>query len=166
MRGYRKKQRGQWRRCEALLRRIDAFVPFAKTDGAYAHFHVPCDRAFLESRKTHGSVRTAFCRKWLETAARFILAKPPKLSFCRVVAVLCVPEYAASQLIIFYDEAYFKSFWERKTPQQRWVKLGDARRSLVRARKITTSLTECGYLEEVQDEAVVRRDFLWFYGEL
>ena len=63
----RKKQRGQRRRLKTMFGYIDQFVPFSDTEQKYEHFHVQSS-PFIEINRTSGSVKTTFCRKWLETA--------------------------------------------------------------------------------------------------
>jgi len=74
------KSRGQRRRLNALCNRIDEFVPFTETARRYEHFHVPNDN-FIEHPKTSSKIKTAFCRKWLETTQEFISKKPQPLIF-------------------------------------------------------------------------------------
>ncbi|MDQ0362280.1 DUF3916 domain-containing protein [Breznakia pachnodae] len=105
----KKKQRGQGRRLNGMLKHINEFTPFLETDDRYEHFHVPSSM-FIESNKTSEKVKTAFCREWLRKTESFISKKPKDLSFCKIVAVISVPYYWSSQIIIFYDEEYYNSF--------------------------------------------------------
>lgn len=161
----RKKQRGQRRRLKAMFRNIDSFVPFSKTDLHCEHFHVPSGD-FIDSDKTYGSVKTSFCRKWLETAKRFISEKPEEHGFCKIVAVLDVPNFWSSQIIIFYDESYYESFWDRTGPEQFWT-FTQKKRSLSKERNIVTSLREMCYHEKiVEEDGEIFECDLWFYGDL
>lgn len=160
----RKKQRGQRRRLKAMFQYIDHFVPFSRTERTYEHFHVP-GSPFIESRRTGGKVKTAFCRKWLETTEKFIAQKPAEIAFCKIVAVLSVPDYQSSQIIIFYDKGYYDSFWNRTGPEQIW-KLEPGKRSFCKERNITTSLREiCCHEILMEDNQVFECD-LWFYGDI
>jgi len=158
----RSNQRGQRRKLSALLKHIDSFNAFQNIDESFEHFHVPCANFFIESHKTNSKIKTAFCKKWIETTEKFIKQKPTDLPFCKVVCVLCVPYFWDSQIIIFYDENYYSSFWDRKTPEQTWAQIEDARISFTRERGIVTSLKEIGYIEEIKD--CPKRN-LWYYGE-
>jgi hypothetical protein len=163
----RKRLRGKRQKLERLLAQIDAFEPFRCREQRYEHFHVPCCRQLLEGPGTRGWVQTAFCRKWLETAERFLAEKPADLPFCKVVAVLEWPGLWDSQLIIFYDSAYYDSFWDRQGPWQTWTPLpADAVPETCR-RGIRTALRARGYAQCLRDEENGRefRDTLWFYGE-
>lgn len=168
MRGIgRKKARGQRRKLRALEREIEALQPFQETSGSYEHFHVPCRRDFLEGTAIRGWVRTAFCRAWLEAAARFLKQKPDVLPFCKVVAVLSFPHLWDSQLIVFYDSAYYETFWERKGPWQSWEPVPEETVSEIRRRGVETSLAEKGYREILRNEdGTEYREILWFYGEI
>ena len=159
-----KKQRGHRRKLKALLANIDEFIPFGETQGTYECFHVPCG-LFIESPKTSGKVKTAFCRKWLQTTEAFITQKPAELPFCRIVAVLDIPHLWQSQIIIFYDADYYYAFWNRSGPEQWWKPL-DPRCSFVKERHIDTSLNERGYHQIIDDMDGHSENNLWFYGEL
>lgn len=161
----KKKQRGQRRKLKAMFRCIEDFIPFFETDKAYEHFHVPSS-PFIESRRTSGAAKTEFCRKWLETTERFMLQKPAELEFCKIVALLSVPSYWSSQIIIFYDKAYYESFWKRKGPEQFWT-LTQEKRSFCKERNIATSFREVCYHEIIVDRENGSFECdLWFYGDV
>jgi len=162
----RKKQRGQKRKLGALLKYIDEFEAYKNIDEKYEHFHVPCSCDFINSKKTSSKVKTAFCKKWLKATERFIKRKPSKLPFCKVVSLISIHDLWGSQIKIFYDEDYYNTFWDRKTPEQLWEQITDKNLSFIRERGITTHLTEIGYRETLKDEDYTYKGVLWFYGEL
>lgn len=148
-----KKQRGQRRKLELLFKYIDTFKAFESTNDAYEHFHVPGDN-FIEYIKTTSKVKTAFCKKWIDTTLRFISEKPTELEFCKVVALISVPNYWSSQIIIFYDEDYYSEFWNRDDDYQRWESI-DGKYSFTKERGIHTLLLEKGYKEIICEEDFV-----------
>ena len=160
----RKKQRGQHRRLKAMFGHIDEFIPFSNTGQKYEHFHVPSS-PFIEGNRTNGAVKTEFCRKWLETTEKFISQKPEEQHFCKVVAVLSVPNLWSSQIIIFYDEGYYDSFWKRTSPEQFWSLTKD-KMSFCKGRNIVTSLEERCYHEKIVEDDNIFECDLWFYGDL
>ena len=105
------------------------------------------------------------CKAWLEQCQRFIQAKPTNLSFCRVVAVLCEPLLGESQIVIFYSQEYFETFWKRNYSDQSWLPLNKGS-SFTAKRGITTALTEMGYEETLLVDGKTIKSTLWFYGEL
>ena len=142
----RKKVRGQRHKLRKLLRDIDGLTPFeSESNRLYEHFHVPSG-TWLNSPSTAGTVKTAFCKAWLEQCQRFIQAKPTNPSFCRVVAVLCEPLLGESQIVIFVNNNKGSSFTAK--------------------RGITTALTEMGYEETLLVDGKTIKSTLWFYGEL
>lgn len=161
----RKKQRGQWRKLNTLIKNIDAFVPFKWTNESYEHFHVSSS-PFISQLKTSGKVKTAFCEKWLETAEKFIEQKPAELPFCKVVCVIDAYDLWSSQIIIFYSKDYYDSFWDRQGPEQKWECIDDKSISFVKSRSIKTNLMEKGYYETICEDDFCRKSILWFYGEL
>lgn len=160
----RKKQRGASRKLRKLFGYIEAFSPYTETDDKYEHFHVPSD-PFLNAAHVSGKIKTAFCRKWLATAERILREKPKDIPFCKVVACLNVPYLWDSQIIIFYDEEYYREFWERNTFYQKWIPIENSK-SLIKTRNLSTVLCERGYTEIICDEDGMYQSELWFYGEL
>ncbi len=156
------KSRGQKRKFKMLLRWMDTFEPFKKTDEEEEHFHVPCG-TWLAMPKTSGRIKTEFCRKWLEKTEEFIAKKPNELPFCKVVAAITYPDVRDSQIIIFYDEKYYSTFWNRNGEYQKWTPTEG--RSFAKERNIETRLYETGYIEELFDEDYNCKSYIWFYGE-
>lgn len=160
----RKKQRGQRRKLNALFSRVENFNPFMQTNSKYEYLHVPSS-IFIEHKKTYGKIKTEFCRKWIKTAEKIISQKPYDLPFIKVIAVLSVPNYRSSQIIIFYDKSNYNSFWGRRSSEQSWISISNEQ-SFMKERNIVTELREFGYHEIITDEDRSFEDDLWFYGDL
>ena len=160
----RKKQRGAYRKLKTMFQHIDNFVPFTKTDQIYEHFHVPSS-LFIESYRTSEKIKIEFCKKWIETAERFITQKPKELTFCKVVAVLSVPNYWSSQIIIFYDESYYHTFWKRTGNGQIW-KLEPEKKSFCKRYHIVTAMKETCYHETIIEDNQEFQCDLCFYGDI
>lgn len=160
-----KKQRGQKRKLESLLNAINQITPFQNTETSYEHFHVPCSQ-FISSPKTSGKIKTAFCKAWLKKTEEITNQKPPSLHFCKVVALLNPDNLWESQIIVFYDQSYYDSFWTRDTAEQSWISIEDREISFVRERHIETSLKERGYLETISESDFYKESILWFYEDI
>lgn len=161
----RKKQRGQRRKLNALLKNINNFTPFQNTLSIYEHFHVP-GSMFIQYPKTDGKVKTAFCRRWIGKTEEIIEQKPKEPMFCKVVAVIDTPNLWNSQIIIFYDKEYYDTFWERNGPGQIWKPLKNENLSFIKERNIPSVLLEKGYAEIIYDDEDIEKSILWFYGDL
>ena len=160
-----KKQRGQRRKLKTLCNHINQIRPFENTDYQYEHFHVPCDQ-FISSPKTSGKVKSAFCKRWLEKTDEIIEQKPCDLPFCRVVAVIDELDLWNSQIIIFYDENYYSSFWQRNSLKQIWTPILNHSKSFIQERNIESKLKEKGYYETISDIDFFHKTILWFYGDV
>ncbi|MDE6767491.1 MAG: DUF3916 domain-containing protein, partial [Eubacterium sp.] len=73
--------------------------------------------------------------------------------------------YWNSQIIIFYDEEYYKSFWQRTGPEQFWIPI-EKSKSFCKIRNITTTLPEIGYVEKIAEDNNIIQSELWFYGDV
>ncbi len=160
-----KKQRGQKRKLKALCNDINQINPFQNMDYQYEHFHVPCSQ-FISSPKTSSKIKTAFCKAWLDKTAEIANKKPSELSFCKVVAVIDESDFWNSQIIIFYDKNYYKSFWLRESTEQTWKPLNKQDRSFIIERHIESNLEEKGYCEIIIDSNFTYKTILWFYGDI
>ena len=143
----KKKQRGQRRKIKALCDKIDKWVPFQEQAQECEYFHAPCS-------------------PWIDKTAEIMKNKPQELPFCKVVAVVDCPNLWSSQIIIFYSEDYYKTFWDRKGQYQSWDYIDNKEWSLLKSRNIESMLTEKGYDETIIDEGATIKSVLWFYGEL
>ena len=159
-----KKQRGQKRKLKSLCYHIDNFIAFQNTEDNFEHLHVPSS-TFIEHSKTSSNIKTLFCKKWLETTLKIISLKPKELLFCKIVAVISVPNYWDSQIIIFYDKSYYDVFWDRNDDYQQWIPL-DKKQSFAIERNIKTLLPEQGYKETINNDDFTRKNLLWFYGDI
>ena len=163
----KKKQRSLIRqryKLKELIKNIDDILPFQDTVSEYEHFHVP-GGMFIEGKKTYDSIKKEFCRKWIIKTEEIIKNKPQELGFCKVIAMIDVPNYWSSQIIIFYNKEYYDSFWDRNSEYQVWEKIDDEL-SLARDIEIETELKEVMYKEIIRDEDYFGEAYLWFYGEV
>lgn len=160
----RKKQRGQYRKLRSMFRKIDEFTPFKRTDREFEAFNVPSDM-FIEHKHTSGKIKTEFCRKWLKTTELFLAQKPKDIPFCKIAAILSVPNLWCSEIIIFYDESYWSEFFIRTGSEQYWTQIPD-NISFSKKRNIKTQLSEQGYYEKLIDEVYIYENEIWVYGEL
>jgi hypothetical protein len=78
-----------------------------------------------------------------------------------------LPNLWDSQIIIFYEENYFNSFFERNSEYQKWILLPSNRDILSElGLDIPTGLSAKGYREEIIDDDYKSISELWFIGEL
>ena len=160
-----KKERGQKRKWKALQNNIQQIYPFQNTDCEYEHFHVPCSQ-FISSPKTSRKIKTTFCKVWFDKTAEIIEQKPCNLSFCKVIAVIDELDFWNSQIIIFYDENYYNSFWLRDSNEQTWDPIVNSNMSFIRKRHLESNLKEKGYYETITDLDFTYKTILWFYGDI
>ena len=160
-----KKQRGQKRRLKTVLNSINQIHPFQNIDYKCEHFHVPCGR-FISSPKTSGKIKTALIKVWLAKTAEILKKKPESISFCKVVSVIDEFDLWNSQIIIFYDENYYDSFWIRNSIEQTWTSIVEQGLSFIKERHIESNLKEKGYFETITDTDFTRKTTLWFYGDI
>ena len=160
-----KKERGQRRKLKALIKNINQIHFLNNTNEPYEYYSVPSDQ-FISSSKTSSKIKTEFCKAWLDKTAEIIEQKSCVQSFCKVVAVIDEFDLWASQIIIFYDEDYYESFWSRNTMEQTWKVIDREGMSFIKERHIETNLKEKGYFETGNDLEVIHKSILWFYGDV
>ena len=160
----RKKQRGQKRKLNQLLKRINQFSLDGNTDDTYEHFHVPCASSFMDSLKTRRSIKRKFCQMWLDKTQYFINSKPSNTVFCKAICAISPNCLWNSQIIIFYDEQYYNSFWNRDSEYQSWIKITN--KSYKDNYKLNTDMNELGFIETIKNEDYSYIGELWFYGEV
>ena len=160
-----KKQRGQERKLKSLIKNIQDIVPFEDTSLPFEHFHVPCG-PFISSPKTSSKIKTAFCKAWIKKTESIIKQKPSDLPFCKAVALIDSTELWDSQIIIFYSEDHYRSFWDRNTPEQLWTLIDNTEKSFAKEHNIKTELNEICYSETITEDDLNKTSTLWFYEEI
>ena len=162
------KSRGQRQKFKRLLKNIAEIEPYKNieeiNERGFEHFHVPCS-VWLDKPKTSSKIKTAFCKAWIRKTEEIIKAKPKEFEFCKVVCGLCIPNVQNSQIIIFYNQKYYESFWNRHGDYQDWSRTPDEL-SLMKERNIVTELKEFGFKETLTDEDYTIVSHIWFYGEV
>ncbi len=158
-----KKVRGQRKKLDNLLKEIEHIKPAFNYEGEFEHFHVPCGFWLLEPTVS-SKVKTRFIKQWLHKTEQLIENKEPKDKFCKIVADIVYPYLWSSQIIIFYSEEYYNSFFERRGPYQTWIPITN--RSFVASRNIQTGITEKGYTELLEEDDGIVKSEIWFYGEI
>lgn len=167
----RARVRGLRRKCGAMIDKIDAIaneIPTEHRKGCgYWHAHLPVAQAFIDSPRTPGSVRRLCVQSIVEAADRLRSRQQARTIQCRVVAAVELPGLFNSQIIVFFGDDYFSSFFQRDTPEQRWTPL-EPRRSLARewTLKVPGGFVERGFEEVIAEEDYQHRGELWFFGDV
>ena len=166
-----RKVRGKRRNCRSFARRMSEFTAeFPPPDvpaGDYWHLHLPVAQGFVDSPRTPQRVRRHCVQVLLDSCSRLISLRPCSVN-ARVVAAVATPSlFFNSQLIVFFSQQYFTSFFHRDEPEQRWTAL-PASRSLTREWGLSLPLgcVEWGFHEHIQDGDDVHHGEIWFVGEL
>lgn len=160
----KKKIRGQRRKLNRLIKRIDDFTIDYPYPYHYDHFHVPCAENFISNPRIGEFVKKAFCQSWIEKTQLFIQQKPNDAEFCKIVCVLETKNLWSSQIIIFYDELYYNSFWNRNDEYQKWIPIEN--RSFKIEKELKTDMIELGFKEIIVEDDYNYTTELWFYGEI
>jgi hypothetical protein len=157
------------------LRRLDRWV--RHTRGTFPQhengrlFHkelAPVDLHPCGDEVQLNALRKAIAQAHVNVAANFMAARPRE-ELARVAAVVCWPGSEWSQVCVFFDLDYFKSFEVRDGVQQRWTPLS-ANRSLSRelGLRVPVRLRERGYHEwrvDPANEAEPQEGEVWLIGD-
>jgi hypothetical protein len=114
------------------------------------------------------ALRKAIAQAHVNVAANFMAARPREV-LAKVAAVVCWPSSEWSQVCVFFDLDYFKSFEVRDCVHQRWTPL-PANRSLSRelGLRVPVRLRERGYHEwraDPENEAEPQEGEVWLIGD-
>ena len=163
----------------ARLRRLDRWV--RQTRGTFPQqdngklFHkelAPLDLHPTEDDTQLNALRKAIAQAHVNVAANFMAARPRE-ALARVAAVVRWPNSEWSQVCVFFDLDYFRSFEVRDGEQQRWTPL-PASRSLSRelGLRVPVRLRERGYHEwrldpasETAPQAAAQEGEVWMIGD-
>ncbi len=99
-----------------MKRRIDNLTEnFSIDNDRYWHMHLPVSQAFIDSPKTPHAIKRDCIQLLIDRVEHLISIRPPSNRNNKVLAAIDLPDLFGSQIIIFYDEEYYKSFFIDKT---------------------------------------------------
>jgi hypothetical protein len=119
--------------------------PFAAHSSHYTHAP-PVPLGFRNSGPEVDALRKAIAQAVIDVAANFIAAQPAALTDVNVAALLFLPSLESSEVCVFFDLDYFRTFEQRDNKYQRWTPL-PKERSLVREHglRLPAGMRERGY---------------------
>lgn len=172
LRDYRRsKVRGARRKCRAMVEAIgdgtEVFPQEHRLGCGYWHLHLPVDQGFIDSLKTPFPVRRQCVQTLIDRCGHLYNLKPPSNEPIRVVASISLPYLWDSQVIVFFGQDYFRTFFDRSSECQSWTPLRESRS--IRSEwhlDIPETFQERGYHERIRDEDMAYDGELWFIGEL
>ncbi|PQV63469.1 Protein of unknown function (DUF3916) [Abditibacterium utsteinense] len=162
------KVRGLRRKVRSLMRRIEEeseLFPAPHQGQSYWHLPFPSQQKFIDSQATPIGVRRLCIQKFINQAHALSLVAP-SFQKTRVVVAVTLPKIWQSQIIIFFGEDYFGSFFERNTEAQRWTLMEGKSLSRQWNLALPATFSERGYCEERKDEDEFHRGQIWFIGQL
>jgi hypothetical protein len=159
------KTRGRRRKCDQMVREIVESTekfPMPHPGEQYWHLHV-----FWHGLLDSTRVQRQCAQLMLERAQRLGTLAPENEMRARVVVIFTIPNFASSQICIFYNEEAFRSFFERNSKTYGWRRLREER-SLTRkwSINIPDTFLEEGFAVELLDEDERAKKEVWLYQAL
>jgi hypothetical protein len=159
------------RQSSLMIRRIvEGTEAFPREDNrgcGYWHMHLPVAQAFIDSKRTSKSVRRLCILMLVHRAFHLCTIRPRLRRKTRVVATITLPNLFDSQLIVFFGDDYFTSFFDRDTEEQKWLPLpGDRSLSEEWKLNVPAGFSEKGFREVITNEDQHHDGEIWFIGEL
>lgn len=170
----RQKVRG-WRRRERALKVWSAsfagFFPAVQYNGfgdRNWHTKVPVAQWHVTGPRASRRYQRACMAAMLEVVEHLRRAKPPARSPIRVVALIPVNDLFAASVDVFWGDASFFPFFDRRGPHQDWAPIAEPGRSLVREWELATDLAEVGYAttERWDEDDEAHSGELWAIGDV
>ncbi len=158
----RKKQRWYRRECRRLLELIENIKPNYRPEPPFSDETIKLyGNLFF---KPKGKSRRDIMSALLQKTEQIIVAAPYDLPFCRVVLVVYENNVAWSQIILFFEERYYRTFWDRTDIRyQKWTRVYEP--SFAERMGLHTRLNGRCYLEQVcnDEENENFSQKIWFY---
>ncbi len=92
----------------------------------YFHWKIPVGRALVSGRGARLAIQSRCVQVLIDAAADLAARKPKSLRHTRVVAVINLPDLFASEVCVFFEQAYFKDFAPRDSADQAWMPIDDS----------------------------------------
>lgn len=113
--------RGIRRRLRALDKWADSFSGYFPTEysrGKYWNCKLPVLDRLVGPPTTTREIQARCARAILKAAEHILAAKPDDHRGAVVTALMTYPQMFGSELCVFFDRSYYKSFFERNTEWQ------------------------------------------------
>ncbi|MDF2841104.1 MAG: hypothetical protein K0Q99_1876 [Clostridia bacterium] len=166
----KKKVRGANRKANSIIKKLELdtmHFPNNLENKSYFHFHIPSSQDFINGAKTPNYVREQVTQAMVDCTNHLYHMKPKDIPFCKIVVVFDFADLFDSQIVIFLDEEYYKSFFIRDTDSQRWNLLDKECQALKQWNiKIPEHFSLRGYSEQISEDTYNYSGELWFIGEL
>ena len=135
----------------------------------YFHWKIPVSYAFVSGKGARLAIQTRCVQVLIDAAAALAARKPKSLRHTRVVAIINLPDLFASEVCVFFEEAYFEGFAPRDSEDQTWTAIGDSlayRWGL----QLPTGFGEVGYSTVTRDVDYgsnrVEEGEVWMFGDV
>ncbi len=166
----RKTVRGARRKCNAMITSINELTEvFPSADGksGYWHMHLPVGRNFIDSKRAPSYVRKNCMQALINRVEHLMDIKADSQVRTRVAACITLPRMWDSQIIVFFDETYYKRFFNRTCEEQKWFPLPPQRNLLKEyGLSVPEGMSVRGFKEVYTENGKVIESELWFFGEL
>lgn len=159
----RKKQRWHKREFRRIIQKLQSVDVLYQPEAPFEYEEVKiyANLFFCPRRKERMELMSVL----LEKTKEIIKNKPVGIPFCKVFLVVYEKNISRSSIQLIFSEKEYQLFWDRtKIKVQKWTKINA--NSFAESLGIATTLKECCYLEEVQNEEEDFRQNIWFYGEI
>ena len=135
----------------------------------YFHWKIPVSYALVSGRSARLAIQTRCAQVLIDAAVALAARKPKDLRHTRVVAIINLPDLFASEVCVFFEEAYFEGFAPRDSEDQAWTPMDD---SLARrwGLQLPKGFGETGYRTVTRDTDYgsdrVEEGEVWMIGEV
>lgn len=129
-------------------------------------YKLPIPQGLVEGNHARKSVIKLCMESLLRTCAVLQQNKPSPCG-ARVVALIELPRFWSSRVIVFFDDTYYSQFFQRDNEYQSWSRSA-AEASLFDVWQLPESLRmkEVFYIERIPDEEGDQNNKLWFFGDV
>lgn len=165
-----KKAKGSYRKSHSIINQIElntVHFPDNLENKPYCYIHIPRTEEFMNGEKTPNYILKQITQALVDCTNHLYDIKPKELPFCKVLLVVDFNDILDSQIVIFFDEDYYKSFFIRESDSQRWSILQNECQTInLWSIHIPEHFSVRGYAEQMIDGDYIYNGELWFIGEL
>ncbi|HHT7237342.1 MULTISPECIES: DUF3916 domain-containing protein [Bacillus] len=165
-----KKIRGMKRKTETMIQRIKEYTntfPSTFYNNEYWYMPLPVSQAFIDSHKTPRKVKRLCIQTLLNQAHQLVKMKPNDTHTYRVVVLISIENLWSSQIIVFKNDDYFHTFFNRNSEFQKWILLSNEIDFWETwGISICHTIQTLQFQEIIHDEDECYEKEIWFIGEL
>jgi hypothetical protein len=162
----KEKLRGINRRLKSIdnwAESFNGYFPEEYSTEKYMNYKIPVLDRLVNTPTTTKNIQAHCLKAILKATAYIEKAKPKKLNNSIVTVLVTYPDMFSSEICIFFNEEYFRTFFERNNETEKLIQLSGKSLAQDLEVDIPANFKEIGFQFTVKDDSDIFNEEWWSY---